>query len=107
MVEGEQGLGVLYQACNRLVVLDPVDLDKGVEGDQRLLFGLGQPDVLERALGLPLQALGQLVQDVDGLVYPTALAARLGPALFKGLPEAGGAVGDRKLRADGQPAPPE
>ena len=107
VVEREQRLTVLHQARDRLVVLDPVGLRKGVEGDQRLRFGLGHPDVLQRALGLPLQALGQLVQDVDGLVHPTALAARLGPDLLKGLPEAECAVGDRKLRPDGQPAPPE
>src|SRR3954470_8315537 len=107
IVEGEQGVAVLHEARDRLVVLDPVGLDKGLEGDQRLLFGLGHPDLLQRALGLPLQALGQLVQDVDGLVHPTALAARLGPDLLNGLPEAECAVGDRKLRAEGQPPPPE
>ena len=40
-------------------------------------------------------------------MHPAALAARLGPDLLKGLPEAECAVGDRKLRPDGQPAPPE
>ena len=40
-------------------------------------------------------------------VHPAALAARLGPHLLKGLPEAECAVGDGKLGPDGQPAPPE
>src|SRR4051812_38314612 len=40
-------------------------------------------------------------------MHPAALAARLGPDLLKGLPEAECAVGDGKLGSDGQPAPPE
>jgi hypothetical protein len=39
----------------------------------------GHPDLLERTLGLRLLALGQLVQDIGGLVHPTALAARPRP----------------------------
>ena len=38
-------------------------------------------------------------------MHPAALAARLGPDLLKGLPEAECAISDRKLGADGQPAP--
>jgi hypothetical protein len=41
------------------------------------------------------------------VLHPAALAARLGPHLLKGLPEAECAVGDGKLGSDGQPAPPE
>src|SRR3954462_7904969 len=107
IVEGEQCVAVLCEARDRLVVLDPVGLDKGVEGDQRLLFGLGHPDVLKGAFGLGLLALRQFVEDIGGLVHPTALAARLGPDLLKGLPETECAVGHREFRPDRQPAPPE
>src|SRR3954470_13068790 len=40
-------------------------------------------------------------------MHPAALAARLGPDLLKGLPEAECAVGYREFRPDRQPAPPE
>jgi hypothetical protein len=76
IVEGEQRIAVLHEARDRLVVLDPVGLDKSIEGDQRLRFGLGHPDVLERAFGLGLQARWQLVQDVGGLMHdPNAIDA--------------------------------
>src|SRR5215203_6706839 len=78
-----------------------------VEGDQRLRFGLGHPDLLERAFGFRLQALWKLVQDVGSLVHPAALAARLGPDLLKSLPEAECAIRHCEFRSDGQPAPPE
>ena len=50
---------------------------------------------------------GSLFRTLSGLVHPAALAARLGPDLLQGLPEAERAVGDREFGPDGQPAPPE
>jgi hypothetical protein len=44
----------------------------GVERGECILLGLGHPNLLERTLGLRLRALGQLVQDIGGLVHPTA-----------------------------------
>src|SRR6185369_7437925 len=52
------------------------------------LLGLGHPDFLERPLGLRVLALGQPVQDIGGLMDPTALAAGLRPHLLDCLPEA-------------------
>src|SRR4051795_11222329 len=40
-------------------------------------------------------------------VHPAALAARLGPHLLKGLPEAECAIRHCEFRPDGQPAPPD
>src|SRR5215217_3591894 len=48
-----------------------------------------------------------VVEDIGGLVHTTALAARLGPDLLKGLPETECAVGHREFRPDRQPPPPE
>src|SRR3981189_841974 len=56
-------------------------------------------------LGLRLLAFGQLVQDIGGLVHPTALAARPRPHLLDRLPEAEGAVGDRELGSHRKPPP--
>ncbi len=66
---------------------------------------LGHPDVLQCPLGLRLQALRQLVQDVRGFVHPAALLARRRPDLAERLPEAERAVGDGELRGDRQTAP--
>src|SRR3954470_9241668 len=52
----------------------------------------------------PVQPIRRLRSDG---VHPTALAARLGPDLLKGLPETECAVGHREFRPDRQPAPPE
>ena len=61
------------------------------------ILGLGQPDVLQVPLGLGLEGLGQLVQNVAGLVQPAALFARRAVALAQGLPEAGRPVSDGQL----------
>ena len=61
----------------------------------------------KRTLGLGLQALRQLVQDIRGFVHPAALRSRLRPHLVDRLPEAERPVGDGKLRVDRQTAPLE
>ena len=78
LVEGQQRIAILDQALDSLVVLDAPGFDEGVEGEERVLLGLGHPDLLECAFGFRLLALRQLVQDVGGLMHPAALAAGLG-----------------------------
>src|SRR5882757_5840080 len=97
VVEGKQRVAILDQALDSLVVFDAPSFDEGVERGECILLGLGHPNLLERTLGLRLLALGQLVQDIGGLVHPTALAACPRPHLLDRLPEAEGAVGDREL----------
>jgi hypothetical protein len=46
VVEGEQCIAILDQAPNCLVVFDAPGLDEGVEGRERILLGLGYPDLL-------------------------------------------------------------
>src|SRR2546423_8221465 len=82
VVEGKQRVAILDQALDSLVVFDAPSFDEGVERGECILLGLGHPDLLERTLGLRLLALGQLVQDIGGLVQPTALAARPRPHLL-------------------------
>ena len=105
VVEGEQRVAILDQALDRLVVFDAPGFDEGIERGERILLGLGHPDLLQRPLGFRLLALRQLVQDVGGLVHPAALAARLRPHFLDRLPEAERAVGDREFGADRKPAP--
>src|SRR5580693_4949398 len=82
VVEGKQRVAILDQALDSLVVFDAPSFDEGVERGECILLGLGHPNLLERTLGLRLLALGQLVQDIGGLVHPTALAARPRPYLL-------------------------
>src|SRR6266480_6744189 len=51
VVKRQQRLAVLRQATHRLVVLDGVGLDKGVESGVGVVLRLGHPDVLQSALG--------------------------------------------------------
>src|SRR6059036_1115390 len=81
VVEGQQRIAILAQALDRLVVFDAPGLDEGVERHERILLGLGHPDLLQRSLGFRLLALRQLVQDIGSLVHPAALATRLRPRL--------------------------
>jgi len=96
VVEGKQRVAILDQALDSLVVFDAPGFDEGVERGECIVLGLGHPDLLERTLGLRFLALRQLVQDIGGLVHPTALAARPRPYLLDRLPEAEGAVGDQE-----------
>ena len=52
VVKRQQRLAVLRQATHRLVVLDGVGFDKGVESGVGVVLRLGHPDVLQSALGL-------------------------------------------------------
>src|SRR5207249_12024511 len=57
VVEGQQRVAILDQALDRLVVFDAPGLDEGVERHERILLGLGHPDLLQRPLGFRLLAL--------------------------------------------------
>src|ERR1700675_433603 len=103
VVEGEQSIAVFGQAFDRLLVFNVVDFDERVECDESILLGPGHPDLLQCALGLCLLALRQLVQNICGLVHPTALAARLWPNLLERLPEPECTVGNRELGSDRKP----
>src|SRR3954471_9986108 len=75
---------------------------------ERLAFSLDETSVdpSARSSITPTQSLDSIVRG-RALMHPSALAARLGPHLLNGLPEAECAVGDGKLGSDGQPAPPK
>src|SRR6516165_9626749 len=73
VVERQQRIAVLGQAIGSSLVFDLVGFDKGIQCLNGILLGLGHPDLLQRTLGLGVQALGHLVQDVGGLVHPAAL----------------------------------
>jgi hypothetical protein len=88
-----------------LLIFDAPGFDEGVEGCERILLGLGHPDLLQRLLGLRLLALRQLVEHIGGLVHPAALAACLWPHFLDRLPEAQRAVGDREFGPHREPAP--
>src|SRR4030088_905033 len=105
VVEGKQRVAILDQALDSLVVFDAPGFDEGVERGECMVLGRGDSDLLARTLCLRLLALGQLVQDIGGLVHPTALAARPRPHLLDRLPEADGTVGDRELGSHRKPPP--
>src|SRR6516225_3096433 len=97
IVEGQQCIAIFDQALDRLVVFDAPGLDEDIERRERILLGLGHPDLLQRPLGFRMLALRQLVQHIGGLVHPATLAAGLRPYLLNRLPEAERTVGDRQL----------
>src|SRR5712692_62163 len=105
VIEGEQWLTVLAETLDSLLVLDAIGFDKLIECSLGVLPGLRHPDVLQRALGLCLQALRQLVQDIRGFVNPAALRSRLWPNLIDRFPETECPVGHGELRPDRQTAP--
>src|SRR5258705_8838835 len=91
VVEGKQRVAILDQALDSLVVFDAASFDEGVERGERIVLGLGHPNLLERTLGLRLLALGEVVQDIVGLMHPTTLAAFTRPHLLVHRSRSGGA----------------
>jgi hypothetical protein len=71
----------------------------GVKSGFGVLPGLRHPDVVQRALGLGVQAVRQLVEDIGGLVHPATLRSRGRPQLVERLPEAERTVADGQLRS--------
>jgi hypothetical protein len=94
-------------ARDRPIVFDAPGFDEDIERRERILLGLGHPDVLQRSLGFRLLTLQLFVEHVGGLVHPAALAAGLGPYFLDRLPKPERAVGDRELRPDRKPASPQ
>src|SRR5512132_1030410 len=103
--EGEQGLAILRQAGDRLVVLGAVFVGEPVDR------GLGRGacwravDLAEVRLHVDLDRESDLVQHVGGLVKPTALVPGAWKDLLDRLPEAEPAVADGQVRRALEPAP--
>ena len=97
VVEGEQRVPVLFQAFGALLVFDGIGLDEGIERRLGVLPRFGHPDVLQHALGLGLLALGQLVENVSGLMHPASLLTGPRPDFADRLPEAERAISDGDL----------
>ena len=57
VIEDQERVPIFAQALDRLLVFSAPGLDQGVERRERILLGLGHPDLLQRSLGLRLLAL--------------------------------------------------
>jgi hypothetical protein len=62
VVEREQRVTIFGQAFDRLVVFRAVGFGEGVESRDGILLRFGHPDLLQRAIGLGMQALRQLLR---------------------------------------------
>jgi hypothetical protein len=82
----------------RLFVFAAVALDEGIESGFRALPSLRYPDVVQRALGLAVHTVRQLVEHVGVPVHPVTLRPRGWPYLVERLPQAERAVADGQLR---------
>src|SRR5690554_995961 len=107
VVEGEQLLSILHQAVDGLRVLLLVRRDEPIERLLSIPAAVSLPDLVQRRLRFRLLRLRQLVEDVHGLVDPTALCARRRKYLGQGGPEAHCAVSHTELRRRLEPSIPQ
>src|SRR5690606_3232580 len=91
-------LSILHQAVDGLRVLLLVRRDEPIERLLSIPAAVSLPDLVQRRLRFRLLRLRQLVEDVHGLVDPTALCARRRKYLGQGGPEAHWAVSRTGLR---------
>jgi hypothetical protein len=78
VVEREQDVLVLAQTLRRLRILCFIFREEPGVGRQGRFFRRGQIHLVDHLLGVRLNALRQLVQDVGRLMYPTALFSSSG-----------------------------
>ena len=107
VVECQQRLAVSGQAVGRVRVLRFIGGEEEVQGPVRLRLRRRHPDVVEHCLGVRLDALGQLVEHVGGLVNPAALATRRREHLGQRFPEAQCSIAGRESGLDRQAAMPD
>jgi hypothetical protein len=77
VVEGEQRVTIFGKALGCFFAFAAVGLDEDVESGFGGAPCLRHPDVVQRTLNLAVQAVGQLVEHVGGLVHPTTLRSRV------------------------------
>jgi hypothetical protein len=68
VVEGKQRITVLDEALDRLLVFDAPGFDEDIGRYKRILLGLRDPDLLQRALGFRMLALRQLPAKVPAKI---------------------------------------
>ena len=59
VVEGKQRVAILDETLDRLLIFAAVGFDEGIEGGFGAVSGLCHPDIVQRALGLAVQAVRQ------------------------------------------------
>ena len=84
VIEGKDHVPIFYETVAGLLELFFVDGKERVVSNQGLFLCL---HVMDLFLGLGLDALGHLIQDVHGLVNPAALLLCLGVYFPEGSPE--------------------
>ena len=103
--EGQQGVTVPGQALGRLGVFRPILVDEDRDGCFGRRSRRSRGDLADVGLHGILNGFRHLVEQVGGLVQPAPLVAGGGQNLVERLPETEGAVADRDLGRDGEPAP--
>src|SRR5512147_1610347 len=101
--EGKQGLAILCQAGDRLVVLGAVFVGEPVDRCLGRRACWRAADLAEVRLHVDLDRESDLVQHVGGFVNPTALVPGAWKDLLDRLPEAEPAVADGQVRRDFEP----
>ena len=107
VVEGKENIFILCQAIAGTGELLPVEGDKGIHGDDRLLPGIRPVDVVDPLLRLRLRPLRHLVEDVRRLMNPAALFSRIGVYLPQCGPEAKTPVADGETGSCGKASFPQ
>jgi hypothetical protein len=64
VLEGKQRIAIRGQALDRFVVFDVPGLNESIECGERILLGLGHPDLLQCPLRFRLLALRQLAPEL-------------------------------------------
>ena len=98
--EGEKSFSIFRQAGDRLVVLGAVFVGEHVDCRLGRCAGRRAVNLAKVDLHVDLNREGNLVQDVGGLVNPTALVPGARKDLLDRLPEAERTITDREVRRD-------
>lgn len=98
VIKGKECVLIIDQALDRLWIFSAIFLGKDSDRCPCRSPVWREPDFHQIPLHRWMHGLGNLVENVAGLVHPTALMARFGMNFFERLPEAKSAVAHRQLR---------
>ena len=102
VIEGQQHVAIFGQLAHGFVVFHAIGCDEDVKGRVGIHAGFGLPNIMQMTFGFGLHRLRHRVQNMTGLVEPTALFFRGPKDLAQRMPEPQSTIANSKISRMGE-----